>query len=177
MNRVEQFEREKYQAIWGRGDYTSTTAINYAQSLVGKVGGYVLEIGCGRGVSLDILNKDGCCKCTGVDITLVGCRSDAPVFEAAAWNLPFPDKSFDYSFSTDTLEHIPPECIEATLKEIDRVTRNKTFHQIALVKAVTEYQGSQVHLTVEPGEWWDDQFKAFCNIEAELIYWGTFNYA
>ncbi len=173
MSSVEQFEREKYQAIWGRGDYTSSTAISFAESLKGKVGGYVLEIGCGSGVSMDILNRERGVKCSGVDITLVGNKSTGPVFEAVAWSLPFPDKSFDYSFSTDTMEHIPPEFIEATLKEIDRVTRHKTFHYIACCEAVTEYLGSQVHLTVEPGTWWNKQFIEFCKIESELKFWGT----
>ena len=174
MNKVEQFEREKYAAIWARGDYTGPSAISYAESLVGKVGGYVLEIGSGRGVSLDILNSDGYCKCSGVDITLIGNKSIAPVFEAPAWALPFEDKSFDYTFSTDVLEHIPPEYIEATLKEINRVTRSKTFHQIATVKAVTRYKGDQVHLTVKPEKWWAEQFEKFCKIESELIYWGKY---
>lgn len=175
MDKVEQFEREKYKAIWARGDYTSSTAINYAEYLIGKIGGRILEIGCGRGISLDILNRNGCCKCTGVDITLEGTKTGAPVFEAVAWDLPFENDSFDYSFSTDVLEHIPPGFVKETLKEIGRVTRNKTFHQIAVVEAVTEYQGSQVHLTVEPGTWWDKQFKKYCKIESELKYWGTYN--
>ena len=174
MNSVEQFEREKYAAIWARGDYTSSTAINYAESLLGKVGGYVLEIGCGKGVSMGILNKEPGIKCSGVDITLAGCRGLKNVFEAAAWALPFETNSFDYSFSTDTFEHFPPEYISAAISEISRVTRSKTFHFISCAEAVTQYQGSQVHLTVKPGSWWGEQFARFSQVDYELKFWGTY---
>jgi len=164
-------EREKYYHLWEQGDYTSNSAINYANELIGKVGGYVLEIGCGKGVSMDILNKQRGVKCTGVDITLNGYEGDAPVFEAPVWEMPFPDKCFDYSFSTDVMEHIPMEMIEKSLKEIDRVTRHKTFHFISTKVALTKYKGEQVHLIVKPDDWWMAQFGRMCGIEAELKFW------
>jgi len=165
------FEKEKYRDIWERGDYTSGNAQPYAEFLIEKVRGNVLELGCGKGVSVDILNQVEGVNCTGVDIVLNGYKSKAPAYEATIWDLPFKDKSFDFSFSTDVMEHIPPEMIEKSLKEIERVTRKKTFHFIATCKAVTMYKGEQVHLTAHDGEWWRDQFIRCCKVESELKFW------
>ena len=70
-------------------------------------------------------------------------------------NLPFKDNQFDYTFSTDVLEHIPLEMVEKTIKEIYRITRVETFHCIA---TVDDPNYPNVHLTIESIEWWKGQF-------------------
>jgi ubiquinone/menaquinone biosynthesis C-methylase UbiE len=159
---ISESEKEKYKMIWARKDYTSQSAVPYAEYLKDKVGGMVLEIGCGKGISLDILNKERGICCVGSDIVINGYKGGAGVTEAPAWDLPYAKDSFDYTFSTDVLEHIPTNMIGPTLREINRVTRNKTFHQIA-----TFHMGIE-HLTVESIEWWEKLFSYHMSVLFEL---------
>ncbi len=149
---TENSEQEKYQDIWNSRDYTSRSAKPYAEYLRGIVSGSVLEIGSGKGVSLDILNEEEEIQCVGIDIVANKSKKGSPIIQAPAWRLPFKSNSFDFSFSTDVLEHIPLEFIERTLIEIWRVTRSKTLHQIATFKMGDE------HLIVRPIAWWNDKF-------------------
>lgn len=106
-----------------------------------------------------------------MDIVTDQCTPGVEVYPGMAWEMPFRNKRFDFTFSTDVLEHLPTEFIEQTMKEIARVTRRKTFHLIATCAAVTEYKGEQVHLTVRPPEWWNEQFAMFCDVDHELKFW------
>jgi ubiquinone/menaquinone biosynthesis C-methylase UbiE len=78
-------------------------------------------------------------------------------FEAPAWRTNFADMQFEYTCSTDVLEHIPTELIDDTIKEIYRLTKRKTIHVIS-TEPDKKYNGHEVHLTVKPIEWWREQF-------------------
>jgi len=120
------------------------------EGLVSKRGRNI-EIGCGDGATLKVLRKKGF-NVLGSDITLAGCGHMKNVMEFPAWDIPMPDKFFLGSYSTDVMEHIPPEYVDKTIKEICRVTRTLTTHQIATFKGTD-------HLTVKPIIWWEDQFR------------------
>lgn len=74
----------------------------------------VLEIGCARGTfSRVVVQKYPLVKLTAVDISEVAIR-DAKTASGAidfrvgdAENLDFPDASFDFTFSCETMEHLP----------------------------------------------------------------------
>lgn len=88
----------------------------------------ILEVGCGNGYYLNLLNN------LGLDLTLVGLDNDAralkdakkiiennkvKLFLADAGNLPFDDNSFDKVILSEVIEHIENE--SQVLSEINRV--------------------------------------------------------
>ena len=152
-------EREKYTQLY-TGKYTATGyIIDTAQFIANtaKKGDKLLDLGTGHGRAVVYLRDRGF-NCRGVDITLAGVPSDSSPGEfvqASLWDMPFEDNEIDYTFSTDVLEHIPPQMVEAVLKEIYRITRVETFHCISIVD---DPNYLDVHLTIKPITWWKEQF-------------------
>lgn len=163
-------EKQKYEMIWKRMNYTSRTSLPYFKYLIEQFKGNkrILEIGTGTGILVQMLRQAGY-KATGADITLEGLRYIHSItgkwfVECPAWEMPFKDNQFDISFSCDTLEHIPPDMVEKTITEIQRVTKKKTFHCIATFKE-NLYFGQKVHLSVHPIEYW----KSLFTMDADII--------
>ena len=96
----------------------------------------VLDIGCGKG----FLVKDLMLECPGLEVFGLDISRYAIMKapEAAigrlhlgtADNLPFPDKSFDCVLSINTLHNLPRERVITALKEIERVSKGKSFVQV-----------------------------------------------
>jgi len=152
---IEQSEKLKYERIWKGRSYRSRSAVPFAYWLmeVMHIQGPALEIGCGDGATMEILKNHGI-DVHGCDITLAGYKGSGYVMECPAWDLLYGDKEFNCTFSTDTLEHIPPEKVLATVNEIIRVTRKVTIHQVATFEMGNE------HLTVKKCSWWENLFES-----------------
>ena len=168
---IEAFEKQKYTEIWQSCDYSAgrRRMMGILQHLKGA-SGTCLEIGCGNGELIMELKKTPAIVPAGLDITLAGFKyNDLECYEAPAWKMPFNNKHWDYSISTDVLEHMPTELIPETLKEINRVTKYKTIHAISTKKAVRDYCGYKVHLTVRPLSWWEEMFKKYVKIDYKLM--------
>jgi len=153
-------EKRKYDDCW-------TDSIGYSKSACAeplinavlktmKPGDKVLDIGCGDGHTVRGLRAAGV-DATGVDITLAAIPDNMQgIVEAPVWNMPFKDNQFDYTVSTDVLEHVPTEMIPKALIEIYRVTKRQSFHVVALFDGIRN--GVILHMTVKPMEWWTQQF-------------------
>lgn len=164
-------EKNKYYHLWMNNYEPSKCAVPLAYYVAknSTPEWLLLDIGCGNGITVNILKKRGF-DCMGVDITLAGIKDDGRHFvEAPIWSMPFPDNFFDFTFSTDLLEHLPQSLIEDSIKEIFRITRKKTFHSIANFQDVR--LGQVLHLTIQPVEWWVRRFEALnaTNLECEII--------
>jgi len=163
LKQIEQAEHGKYMRLHAQ-KYGSTGYQKHISEYVrwtAKPGDKILDMGCGRGVAVDYLRQNKC-SIFGVDITLVGVKSSvnestfSKMFtEAPLWALPFKDNEFDYTFSADVLEHIPPELIPDVIAEIYRVTSKQTLHVVS-----TQPSGCKegLHLTVKPVNWWRGMF-------------------
>lgn len=154
-------EKKKYDDCWGSDYKRSKCAEPFANHILKtmKKGDRVLDIGCGDCTTLLRLRQHGV-DCTGVDISLRGVpRGTRGVFEAPVWDMPFDDGQFDYTASTDVLEHVPTDKMEAAIREICRVTKRQTTHVVALFDGVR--QGVVLHMTVKPIEWWVEQFEKY----------------
>lgn len=87
-----------------------------------------LEVGCNIGLNLTRMVEAGV-DATGVDVNaraLEAARSRLPglrFIEAAAYELPFENESFDLVFTCGVLIHIPPEARPRALDELLRVSR------------------------------------------------------
>lgn len=83
-----------------------------------------LEVGCGTGLILQRMTKVAR-RAVGVDLSegmLERARArDLEVYNASATELPFPDESFDVTYSFKVLAHVPD--LPRALSEMSRVTR------------------------------------------------------
>lgn len=95
---------------------------------------HVIDVGCGDGGLLELVQKDS--WYTGVDISPTQLASFRQVLKESKRNhvrlvhsdvskLPFPDQSFDLAFACDVLEHVLEP--EKVLKEIQRVVKKDGF--------------------------------------------------
>lgn len=163
-------EKEKYRQIWENIDYNSGNAVKFAD-IVNEIikkdkwesNVYVLEFGCGDGTTISRLQNMGY-HVYGNDITKVGLKfiDTELVFESPVWDIrklitKFPD-FFEYTISTDVLEHIPPEMIDQSIENILAVTGYKTIHAICTRECVVKHFNQELHLTIKPLDWWHEQF-------------------
>lgn len=184
-------EKEKYRQIWETIDYTSGNAVQFADTvheiikqdnIVPADNCFILEIGCGNGITMLRLNEHGY-RPYGMDITLAGIKliDENRVFECPVWDLGnyiktglnedykfFGFPFYDYTISTDVLEHIPPEMIDQSIENILAVTTYKTIHTI-FTRPDTLYCGHEVHLTVKPIDWWQRQFDRLNKKGVEVV--------
>lgn len=85
----------------------------------------VLDVGCGGGFLANYLASEGC-KVTGVDTSensleiarVTDDTQSVKYIRASAYNLPFPDESFDVITCTDFLEHV-----SAPKRVVDEIAR------------------------------------------------------
>lgn len=88
---------------------------------------HVLDIGCGEGVQLEVLENRGFHKLIGIDIALLRVKrayKRAPISANAAGSaitLPFPKNYFDVVVCSEVIEHLPD--VNAALSEMRRVVK------------------------------------------------------
>ena len=162
---ITESEKELYKKVY-MGQYPSTGySIDLAEFIINTArrGDALLDMGCGRGRVVRHLRERGY-RCLGIDITLDGARkkddtgklsSTVGFTEAPLWETPFHNNQFEYTFSTDVLEHIPPDMVEATIKEIYRITRVETF---LVISTIDDVNYENLHKTIKPISWWKEQF-------------------
>ncbi len=171
LKHIEKCEYDKYARLHAQ-NYGSTGYQQHISQYIhwtSDSSDKILDMGCGRGVAVKRLLLEYR-DVKGVDITLMGCgleflprgivvpvQVDATRFiEAPLWALPFADNEFDYTFSADVMEHIPPELVEDAITEIYRVTSKRTLHVIATAPSTCK---KGLHLTVKPMDWWRREFE------------------
>lgn len=117
-----------YQKLFG---ISRTTLNNKFLSRLNK-DSKILEIGCNRGIQLQILRKMGFSNLTGIEINksaimLARKNKEFCIMEANAFDIPFKDNFFDLVFTSGVLIHIAPENLEKAMKEMVRVSRKYIF--------------------------------------------------
>jgi ubiquinone/menaquinone biosynthesis C-methylase UbiE len=156
-------EMAKVLETWGDGN-----AWNEIQFLMANCSGKVLDIACGTGKVMEILN--------GVpDLEIHGCDiSDLLISKALsrglakerltvcdATVLPYGQNEFEYSYSIGSLEHFTEDGIEKAISEFARVTRKASFHMMPTSRSsidegwIKTYQSFHNCST----EWWVRHFK------------------
>ena len=176
-----QAEKELYSGLWKNGYIPSRCAMPLA-AYIAKTADKkmsLLDIGCGDGSTartLRLMNYN----CKGTDITgagivippetaVVNKPASKWFIEACIWNTGMLDNLFDYTFSTDVLEHLPEDKVDDAIKEIIRITKVKTLHVIAMFKDTRD--GVELHKTTRPIDWWEAKFKEYNTkgIQVELM--------
>lgn len=88
----------------------------------------ILDIGCGDGVLLYLINKKTKARIFGIDsdghsLEIAGSKVNAKFFKASAYKLPFESNSFDIVIAAEIIEHLVEP--NKMLKEINRVFKQK----------------------------------------------------
>jgi len=125
---------EKMEYFWDLDmPRTCDWIIDFAEVLRHLEGKTVLDLGCGEGSSLEILERSGY-KAKGIEKynkPYEVCKSKGlNVVKGDAQNLRYKDESFDSVMSMHLLEHVEDD--EAVLKESIRVAKNVAVHVVPL---------------------------------------------
>lgn len=107
----------------------------------------LIDFGCGKGRLRETIEK----RFPGISY-----RGYDPCVE----EFNYPLNPVDLIFSTDVLEHVEPEFINATLREI-RENCKYTYHLISCAPAkLILADGRNAHLIQQGAEWWKKQFNS-----------------
>jgi 2-polyprenyl-3-methyl-5-hydroxy-6-metoxy-1,4-benzoquinol methylase len=132
----------------------------------------VLDVGCGVGILVELLRQKGVAA-YGTDFSdaLLGYWKGSPYFQVAdAAHQPFPNKSFDLVVSTDVLEHIPEEDLDAVKKEMLRVGDEVLCFPASEIGLNNRQK--LFHVTNKPIEWWIKKFEG-CDIYDSRLFDGS----
>lgn len=69
----------------------------------------------------------------------------------------FADRQFDLLYSTEVLEHVPPDNVEEVIADLARITDRYMFLTISLRPSS---QNNRFHCTLRPRAWWEERFVA-----------------
>jgi ubiquinone/menaquinone biosynthesis C-methylase UbiE len=136
----------------------------------------VLEVGSGPGGNLAVLSGMNCEKITGVDISgkmielskKILAAGDITILKINGVDLPFPDKSFDISFTSTVLQHITNEVqLVALIKSICRVSKDEIIIFERIEKKIKGHQSN----VGRPIEYYSSLFKenSFTLVEATFL--------
>ena len=106
-----------------------------------------------HGTEFNVHGFDIAPNCLG---TFFAGREQDMLTVGSLWSSTDVPQGFDAVFCADVLEHIPPERVDDTLRNLRRAASKIAFLGIALFPdgfgpAVI---GKPLHLTVRPAEWW-----------------------
>ncbi len=144
-------------------DYIDAGARASAEAMTGLLGGWlrpgsVLDLGCGRGVWLDVWQRQGAARVLGVDGDYVNRDTlaiPAASFQPADLTEPLHFRSrFDLAQSLEVGEHLPTAASDTLVQSLcdasDRV----------LFSAAVVGQGGECHINEQPLSFWQEKFAA-----------------
>jgi ubiquinone/menaquinone biosynthesis C-methylase UbiE len=133
---------DSWNRYYGQEDSPGYKRYAYA---VSHLFGSVLDVGCGDGFGIMLMNKENAIKkITGIDAQIEAIQIakmnlkgiDATVLKAEAENIPFNGNSFDCVHCGQTLEHVKDD--RQALKEIRRVVRNRVVFSVPINGGLSE---------------------------------------
>jgi len=90
-------------------------------------------------------------------------------------HLATPPASADLVVCTDVLEHIEPDCLDAVLDDLSRLTKKLVFLEVATRPAIKFLpDGRNAHLLQEPAAWWLPKLTARWDIQSFQNMGGSF---
>jgi len=159
---MEQKEKEKYQKIWRFKEYSIySNECNNLETIykwaIKKPIKNITIVGCGEGYGLHYFAQKGY-NVLGIDIVNVNRFSQYKFVESPIWqaNIPY---YLDYGYSDliiaiDVLEHIPPEKLDNTLKNISNSCKFFYFSIFCKEDNMGKLINDNLHLSVlKPEEW------------------------
>lgn len=158
LNVSEETERAKYEQIWEISDYRRVApAMEFVQEAVDRLGikhgQSIADYGCGTGRATKWFADQGF-EAVGIDIAENALEEDVPFVRQALWHeLP----KTDFGFSTDVIEHIPPNKVRETLEAMRDATRLGCYLNIDTIDDSFGVRiGQPLHLSVMEFEQWEE---------------------
>ena len=144
---VHEFD-ETYAAIMQRY-YTTFALTDQLLAKLSKYGTTVLDVGCGNGGRVDILNEKGF-EARGMEINKYWVNNKT-IFEGSAYSIPYEDESFDIVMSVDVLEHLKDPVV--ALKEMFRVARKLAVLEITTSSDISIKEDPTHYTMWDPNKW------------------------
>ena len=110
-----------------------------------------IDVGCGRGESLNIARSVGLTDVRGAEVVHYLCGA-AVLQMPGVHALPLPDASVDLVTCLDVLEHVHEPDAIAGLAELVRVTRRRLLVSVAWFASM--HRGVDLHITKHDAIWW-----------------------
>ncbi len=141
---------------------------NEIQLILASCKGKTLDIACGTGITIKLLEKYPQLELYGFDI------SDLLIEKAIEKNIPkerlkvadatkanYSNNEFDYSYSIGSLEHFTLNGIDKFIGESSRITKKISFHMIPVSRSgINEgWLKTAQSFFNNSEEWWYDKFK------------------
>lgn len=165
-------EQAKYEHVWSINSYREachSLALYEAHPEIFPPFETALDIGCGTGRFFAYLVDHGK-GAAGVDIAGncldpdVKRRHGHRFSRQALWEMTFAT-FYDLGVCCDVMEHIPPDYVDTTLKQISAYCRTTIFGIAQFPSQVGEHQ---LHLTVEDKDWWFAKISALGGLVTPL---------
>jgi len=168
LSKSQQAEVDKYAPIYSEvANYRmGQNRKMYATQNLDSVKGCksYLDVGCGRGEMLQYAKSLGFTNTQGVESCSILTGGD--VIEAAAWDLPFDDNSFEVVSLFDVIEHILAGDDERVCRELNRVASKHIF--LTANNKSSKSLGVELHVNRRPYEEWDGLFGEW--FDGEVIW-------
>lgn len=145
-----------------------------------KPGDKVLDIGCAKGFLVkDLMQVCPGLQVYGLDVSryaILHCEPEVigRLHLGSADSLPFPDKSFDCVLAINTLHNFKREDLVIALREIERVSKGKSFVQVDSYHTPQQKEVFESWvLTAEYHDYPDEWLKVFCEAGYTGEYYWT----
>ncbi|MBU8911322.1 MAG: class I SAM-dependent methyltransferase [Desulfobacterales bacterium] len=163
--------KEDYEYIYNNqakyGKYGSDNhSRDHLQKLLKLFPKSIIDIGCGHNEFVKGYPMASDKDKVGVDIA---CPSADVI--ASAHDLPFKDKEFDMCTSFDVLEHLDEEKVDASLREMKRVSER--YFVTVCFKKETCYRtedGKTLHPSANSQGWWTVKLEEYSDITDIYMY-------
>jgi ubiquinone/menaquinone biosynthesis C-methylase UbiE len=132
------------------GDSRKAAVAKYLRETEPK--GSLLDVGTGRGETLDLAESLGFAPVIGTEV-VPDLIDGARVVHGEVHALPFPDGSYDHVTMFDVMEHLLPGDDELAVRELCRVARDSVLLTIANFPSVKD--GEVLHINLRPYREWD----------------------
>ena len=134
----------------------------------------ILDIGTGKGQMCNLFKENGYRNIYGLDFAITPLEEfknkGITFLQAPAHDIPLPDKSIDLITSFDFLEHVHPDYLEKSIKEMVRVGKKYMLHKIANGPSKSGHSKvGQLHTIQEDHRFWINQVLIACNETKKLI--------
>jgi ubiquinone/menaquinone biosynthesis C-methylase UbiE len=130
--------------------------------------GKVLDIACGTGKTIEMLNSFSNLELYGCDISdfLIQKAIDRGILKERlkvcdATKTGYEDDAFDYSYSIGSLEHFTERGIAQFITETYRITRHGSYHMMPVSRSGKDEGWMKTYQSFHNNsvEWWEKQFK------------------